>query len=324
MSLFKKPIRFPEEEEVTRGNQKTWDNRVNGSCVEMIRGACNSVTHRPMLADQEILQVKSGLSLQGKKRILLTFVLDCSMSMGVDVYRTMYNGISQLAELMSKTDSMRCADISIITVEQSKIMLRQDFAPCTADIELPQDSKCGKGLSPVVSAVYLAHKRGLRRRENYSFGRINCYHPFIVIISDFKDNDVRYQGITAAGIEEMCQEINASQDTDILKVCTQQGNPLYDQLYGAELPFIMDGKTDEEKVTEWFHDLYLMLCEMLRNQDCPEKEVAAVVEEAIQSVQTDASGTNFSDETGLEETETIPENMFEQFDASAQDPVVEE
>lgn len=289
MSLFKKPIKFPEEEEISRGNPKTWDNRVDGSCIEMIRGACNSITHRPLLSDQEILQVKSGLSLQGKKRILLTIVLDCSMSTGDAVYRSMYDGIAQLAGIMAKTDSMRSADISIITVEQSKIMMRQDYAPCTADIEIPSDWKCGKGLSPIVCAAYIAYKRGLRRRDNYTLGRINCYRPLTVLISDFKNNDNRYQGITTAGIEEMLQEMNDSQDSDILKVCTQQGNPLYDQIQGAELPFVIDEQNESEKINEWFHDLYLMLRQMFRSQDhsaTKQQEESPELDEAAVSVET--------------------------------------
>ncbi len=296
MALFKKPIKFADEEEISRGVQKPSDNRLEGNCIEMIRGACNSVTHRPMLADKEILQVKSGLSLQGKKRILLTFVLDCSMSMGKEVYRMMYSGIAQLAEIMAKTDSMKCADISIITVEQSRIMLRQDFAPCTADIELPDSWKCGKGLSPVLSAVYLANKRGLRRKQNYSFGRINCYRPLTIVISDFKNNDDRYQGITSSGIEEMLQELNDSQDSDILKVCTQQGNPLYEKLQGAELKYISEDMVGAESITEWFHDLYMMLRQMFHNQDHPVK--TEVVEVAKQ--------------TEVEEPVDIPENAFDE------------
>lgn len=267
MSLFKKPIKFPEEEEISRGTQKIRDNRVDGPNIEMIRSACNSITHRPLLADQDMLQIKSGLNLQGKKRILLTFVLDCSMSMGEQHYLVLYQGISQLAGIMAKTDSMKSADISIITIEQSKIMLRNDFSPCTAEFSQSASQKCGKGLSPIVCAAYLAHKRGLRRKESYSFGRINCYRPITVVISDFKNNDNRYQGITAAGLEDMLQEMNTSQDADILKVSTQKDNPLYAQLHGSELTFPNEEEGDSGKITEWFHDLYLMLRQMLQNQD---------------------------------------------------------
>jgi len=268
--LFKKRMILPESEELVRGDLKTWENRVEGKYIDTIWSAQNSVTRRAMVADKEILQVKSGLNLRGKMRILLTFVLDCSMSMSDEMYTALYKGMNRFAKIMTRTESMSNTDISVISIERSQIRMRQDFAACSAGVEIPDTQEQGKGLSPIVCAVYLAHKRGLRRKENYAMGGINCYRPITIVFSDFKNNDARYNGISDSSVQEMLQEINDTESTDVLKICTESGNPLFSQLQGTELQFMTENFSDGHRIAEWFYDLYMVLCEMLHiQQDAP-------------------------------------------------------
>ncbi len=266
MPLFRKRIILPESEEIVRGDIKTWDNRVEGKYVDTIWSARNLVSKRSMIADREILHVKSGLNLRGKMRILLTFVLDCSMSMSDETYLALYKGMNRFAKIMTRTESMSNTDISVIAIERSQIRLRQDFTPCSAGVAIPEVKEQGRGLSPIVSAAYLAYKRGLRRKENYAMGGINCYRPITVIFSDFKNNDARYNGISNDAVEEMVQEINEAEQSDVLKVYTELGNPLLAQLQGAELAFMTEGLSNGHRIAEWYYDLYMALCEMLQIQ----------------------------------------------------------
>lgn len=263
MALLKKNSETADSTELVRGDTESRRIRLDGELVERAWSAQNSVTRRPMLADKELLHVNSGLSLEGKKRILLTFVLDGSMSMQQEMYAAVCQGLNRFAEVMMHEKNLSCAGVSIISIERSQIRLLRDFQSCTAGLGLTVSESPRKGMSPVISAAYLASQRSIRRKENYAHGGIQCYSPVVVVFSDFRSNDCRYSGIDEAALQAMIQEMNEQQDVHIFKAYTENGSSLLNALQGAEISFVQGENALDETVAVGFLEIYRQLCEVI-------------------------------------------------------------
>ncbi len=263
--LVKKHQKKPSEEPIERETSENRSSSISGECAERAWGAQNSVTRRSMIADKSLLQVNSGLSLTGKKRNLLTIVLDCSMSMEAELYSAIRNGLKQFMDILHRTEAFECTGISLITIERSQIHLRRDFQSCRRNPELPNPYGQCRGLSPIISATYLAFLRSALRKKNYAHGGIACGRPVVAVFSDFCSNDHRYNGMNEVTLQAMIKEMQEMDEVHLIKVntgCTEEEQSLLKDLPGTEVPIQGEG-TPEESAANVLYALYRQLCETL-------------------------------------------------------------
>ena len=138
----------------------------------------------------------------GQFRIPLIFLVDVSGTM--DKCKDDINGV--LEELVSDVHNSEggekyMVDLAIITFGGNGVVIRRPF-DILDKVEDFQDNfqinACG-GSTPLGVAMLQAYYYGLKRKEMYKYAEIGYYQPVVVLISDIRENDQRFERVLIDG-----------------------------------------------------------------------------------------------------------------------------
>ena len=190
---------------------------MNDDIYPVLISAKNQISEKPMI-NSEMLNVRSVIGA-GLHHIV-TIVSDETCA-GNSLMKYIRNSVREILKKLSKYNKI---DISIISVSQSQIKLKNDFQEYE-DVVFDYESE-QKGLSPILSAVYVAHLRNVKLKMLYdNDDEKECGTPFIIIISDFMDNDNRYDGVSDSIMNDMLSRINNGSKEKIIKIILECQHP---------------------------------------------------------------------------------------------------
>ncbi len=131
---------------------------MNDDIYPVLISAKNQISEKPMI-NSEMLNVRSVIGA-GLHHIV-TIVSDETCA-GNSLMKYIRNSVREILKKLSKYNKI---DISIISVSQSQIKLKNDFQEYE-DVVFDYESE-QKGLSPILSAVYVAHLRNVKLKMLY-------------------------------------------------------------------------------------------------------------------------------------------------------------
>lgn len=148
----------------------------------------------------------------GTASVSITILLDNSMSMHISAEKmqAIQEEITRSARELDEN-----AEISVLLIQNSQILLISDFQPCSGQMRIAWSSaEKSRGMSPILTAQYLAVRRSAGRAEK----------NILFLLSDANGNDAYFY--TEEELREMENEIKQS-NTEIIKFNIPFGTMLY-------------------------------------------------------------------------------------------------
>ncbi len=173
--------------------------------------AKNEISGKELIDNKSIFDVKQVIGAGLHHIITIIFDETCADIKQMEKIRNI------ISEILRKLSMQNKIDISIISINESCIKLKSDFQEYADNVFDYQSSQ--KGLSPILSAVYVSYLRNMKLKELYdNDSEKECTTPIIIVISDFFDNDNRYNKITNDTINGMLNQINNANNMEIIKI----------------------------------------------------------------------------------------------------------
>lgn len=242
--------------------------------------AKNQISGKELIDNKSIFDVKQVIGAGLHHIITIIFDETCA-----DI-KQMQKIKNRISEILRKLSMQNKIDISIISINESCIKLKSDFQEYADNIFDYQSSP--KGMSPILSAVYVAYLRNMKLKELYdNDSEKECTAPIIIVISDFFDNDNRYNKITNDTINGMLNQINNTNNMEIIKIIMKCQHPNTKEHFSQNLfgnSFYVK-ENEPENVLYWIEKTLYRTMAAYDNNDDADNPFDYNIETSINNIQ---------------------------------------